>query len=348
MDNRGVYMITAGISRIGGKYRLRKELLKRTPYHEFFLSPFCGACWYELNKPRCRYECFNDADAELINYLLQIRKHPEEFDDLKQGVFGLVSQEICNRIINGKLQPENDVERAYFFYYLNKLTFGGVEGGESNYRGLTIPNGGDGRLNDQNIEKAKVNYKGLQGSFHQVRQTDVKKARASYKGINPKTTRPFSNNDCGLLTPLDPKAIKRLRYVNLTAYDFRKVYDLFYKAFYERKGLGPECLIYTDPPYPGTEGYYGSGFGEEEHKALVERMLDSPFHWMHSIGGECEALYIEPLKEEGWVIDPVKTKYSTDANSQNDIQEYICMNYDINELPLMQFISEQNTIENFI
>lgn len=424
-------MIKSGISQIGGKFRLYKELLKRTPYHEFFLSPFCGACWYELNKPRCRYECFNDLNSELINYFIQIRKHPKEFDEMKQGIFGLVSQEICNRIVKGDITPKNDLERAYFYYYLNKLTFGGGiwmvrknppykgidpsdQAGKFQYTGLinkgAMTQSGKGRVDTKEVEKAKKQYKyKTSGGTHGIisrtggfmnRDTDIEKAKeqyeyktkgyiglidqqtmpgridkpgikeakanyrglvgmgvvteinrdikkkSSFKGINPKTTRPFTNNDLGLLSPLDPECIKRLRYVNLTTYDFRKVYKLFYKAFYERKGLAHECLLYFDPPYPGTEGYYKTGFGEQEHLDLIEILINSPFHCMLSIGGECD-FYLEKFKENKWIIDSVKTKYSTDATSQKESQEYIIMNYDIYQLPLMIDSIEQKLIINY-
>ncbi len=133
-------------------------------------------------------------DSQYINYLLTIREHPNEFDDLKKGVFGLVSQEICNRIVSGQLQPQDNIEEAYFFYYLNKLTFGGTTG----FRGITLPS-----VSKKNqIEKVKSAFRGIA-------------PKSGYKGINPKTTRPYTNNDCGLLTPIDPNAIERLRYVNL-------------------------------------------------------------------------------------------------------------------------------------
>jgi len=285
---------------------------------------------YEINKARCRYECFNDLNAEIINYFLQVREHPKEFDDMKKGVFGLVSQEICNRIVNGKLTPKNDLERAYFFYYLNKLSFGGDSINYS-YRGITLPScsskyrGLSPSGLGKKAEEAKAQNKGLQGAGHQVRQTNVKDAKASYrgismktsyKGINPKTTRPYTNNDCGLLTPLDSETIKRLRYV--------------------RKELNKECFVYADPPYVGTEKYYNTGFGEAEHAQLVERMLETPFHFMLSIGGECEEIYVDPLKEAGWTIDEVFTRYSTDANSQDKVKEYIIYNYNINEVPMMR------------
>ena len=522
------------------------------PYHEFFLSLFCGACWVELNKPRSRYECYNDLDSEIINYLVMIERYPKEFDEMKQGVYGLVSQEICNRIVRGELKPRNDLERAYFFYFLNKLTFGGdvkkignnenahahqggimrptdpirkpqyekiknewetkgyvgiesgrsggtfnkqrvekikkefktkgyhglvdqklqnaridkpgVEEAKSTYRGIVLPTvckdksvndakanyggilggvhplknvskkgavekakkrykettfplfssgigGGDGAGNNDNIKKAKSRFKGMQPNGMQVRETNVKSAKASfaginntragnnasnmrdmdkwkkefkdtvnekkssfkgianhgatgwgtlesgevkkakqqyqavsYKGINPKTTRPYHNNDCGLLTPLDKKAIERLRYVNLTCYDFKRVYTLFYKAFHERKGLSRECFVYADPPYVGTEKYYGNLFPTENHQALIDFMLKTPFNFMLSIGGKCE-MYLEQLSD--WVIVPVKVRYSTDATSQKKSQEYIVMNYEVNDIGNMQ-IDNQYSLKRFM
>jgi len=329
----------SGISQIGGKFRLRKRLLEFTPYHEFFLSMFCGACHYELNKPRTRYECFNDIESEIINYFLMVREHPEEFNKMKEGIFGVVSQEIANRIVNGKINPKNDLERAYFFYYLNKVTFGGTIWKirkNPPYKGID-PSGNHIQYNK---------YRGL--TLPTSCKNDLRGVvpKASYKGINPKTTRPWSNNDLGLLTPLNIEAIERLKYVNMTAYDFIKVYKMFYKGFFERKKLTKECFIYADPPYPGTEKYYGTGFGEKEHLKLIEILINSPFNFMLTIGGECE-FYIEELKANNWFIEPVKVKYSTDANSQKESQEYICMNYDIKKVPKMIMVNQPNII-NYI
>jgi len=422
--------ISAGVSQIGGKFRLVKTILKLIPYHEFYLEPFLGAAWVLLNKPRCRYECGNDLNSELINYFLVIREYPKEFDALKQGVFGLVSQEICNRIVRGELVPRNNIERAYFFYYLNKLTFGGgvwmvrkkppykgiqphaaskneiknikenydikvekfsyagmgnstlmdgfrkrnikkakeeYEWKTKGYRSITLPSINSKYrgvvlptvCKDKSVNEAKASYGGLidvgnsGGSAYgkMPRKRDIHIYQKSYKqaqnkGINPKTTRPYTNNDCGLLSPIQPTAIKRLRYINLTTYPFQKVYNMFYQAFHVRKGLGPECFVYFDPPYPGTEKLYRSGFDLEDHQDLIKIIKESPFHVMLSIGSKCD-LYLEELKD--FNIIPVKVKYSTDANSQKESQEYIIMNYDINELPLMKFDSSQKTIlENFL
>ena len=37
--------IKSGISQVGGKFRLCNTILDYIPYHEFFLSLFCGACY---------------------------------------------------------------------------------------------------------------------------------------------------------------------------------------------------------------------------------------------------------------------------------------------------------------
>lgn len=445
--------ISFGISQIGGKYRLLNKILLYIPYHEFYLEPFVGSGIVIANKPRCRYECANDINSALINYLLIVKYYPEYLDQEKHGVMGLVSQEICNRIVRGELVPKNNLEAGLFFYYLNKLTFGGsVQKGftgivdqkrqnpridasgieeakqiydyktkgfggiinpraipqntlhdedfekikeNSPYRGVVLPT----VCKNKSINNAKANYRGLAGphplctvgkeqyvkeakkkyqekvnlqsdvpknapyaGIHNTRalgnsinSRDMEKWKqdfqnqtknAQHKGINPKTTRPFTNNDCGLLTPLNPNAIKRLRYVNLTCYHFKKLYKMFYRAFHKKKKLGPECFIYFDPPFPGgTEKYYDTIFEQKDHEALIKIIKDSPFHVMLSIGGECD-FYLEALNNFAQI--PVKVKYSTDANSQKDSQEYLIMNYDINKLPKMKFSSDQRTLLKFM
>lgn len=300
--------------------------MELTPKHDFFLSMFTGASHYEVDKPRCQYELFNDLDSELINYLITIKRNPKEFNEMKKGIFGLVSQEIVNRIVNGEIKPKNNIEKAYFFFYLNKTCFGGkVEKGK---RGISPI-----AFQDQ-INKAK-RFRGItlptSTKEINIEHYDEKKEKKSsrYKGINPKTTRPYSNNDLGLLTPIDPNVIERLRYVNLTCYDFRHCYKLFYEAFHERKKLSVECFIY------------------EDHQDLINLNLDSPFHIMQSIGGDCQ-FYLDSYEDAGWFIKEIKTKHSTDAKTQVEIIEYACMNYDISTFPKMIYDYPQKEIRSFI
>jgi hypothetical protein len=84
-----------------------------------------------------------------------------------------------------------------------------------------------------------------------------------------------------------------------------------------------------------------------------------------SIGGSCEK-YLKTFKELGWIIQEVKTRYSTDANTQKETIEYFIMNYritdaeytceinpDLPEFPIMkkdiqQFNVRQSTLGDFI
>lgn len=324
-------VISAGISQIGGKYRLRKDLLELTPLHAFFISLFCGACWYELNKPRVQYECFNDINSEYINYLEVVKCFPNRFDKLKEGVLGLVSQQIFNDIIKGVLVPENRIERAYFFYLLNKMGYSGTTSKEkpsdANFRGMKAP------ATDEKIKDFEKKFRGIVG-----------KNEVGFKGLNPKTTRPFSNNDLGILTPIDKEAVERLRYTLLTKYDFRHAYKLFHKGYHIKKGLTSQCFVFVDPPYPSTEKYYGNFFKEQDHYDLIDIMINSPFLFLLTIGCEC-GFYLDALKEAGWYIKKLKVKYSTDAGNQQDSIEYACTNFKIsNELPLMKYEYKQKVL----
>lgn len=284
---------------------------------EFYLEPFCGSAVILLNKERCRYECINDFNSELINYFLVIRKYPEEFETFKgkNSIFSLCSKELFERIIKGEIKPKNDIERAYLFFYVNKLSYASIETNKT-FGGVIGP--------------LEVDYK------------------SNFGGINPKTTRPFTNNDRGLLTPLDPRAIERLQYVNIMNYDFRHVYKLFYRGFYEKKGLTNRCFVYFDPPYPSKEKYYVGSFSDEDHLDLLEILINCPFYWMLSIGGDCR-LYLDAL--DMFFITEVKTKYQTDANSQDEITEYVITNYDPSEIgksiPASKPI-EQKSLSSFL
>lgn len=326
--------ITSGISRTGGKFRLVNTLLQYVPQHDYFFSCFLGSGVFEINKPRVKFEVFNDIDSELINYFLMIQQYPNEFDELKKGVFGLVSQEIFNRIISGKLQPRTDLERAYFFFYLNKCAFGG-----------SAPKGFGGM---QAAKPISPSYRGISPKSGYRGVTPMgghkKQNRLGYIGVSVKTTRPYTNNDMGILTPLNEEVIERLRYVNITSYPFNKAYKMFEKGLL-KKDITEEVFFYCDPPYVGTESYYGTGFGKEEHDILIEILQNTKFKFMLSIGGNCE-FYLDALKD--CIIKELKVKYSTDANSQKESTEYLIMNYDINKEALMTQSTDQGVMDRWL
>ncbi len=314
-------MLKSGISQIGGKFRLTKQLLNFVPYHEYFLSLFCGSCVFELNKPKPNhYECFNDKNSEIANYFIVIKKYFKEFEERRNsGPYTIVSRYLYDLLNAGILTPEDMIEQAIQFFYKIKLSFAS----QLTFRGL-IP---ETTSKKQFTEQAKKD-------FREAAEKNNYKTEGRFKSSLGKTTRPITNNDCGILTPLNQKLEERLKYVIIESLDFKKCYKSFYNAFYKRKGLMKEVFIYADPPYPGTEHYYGNLFTSEDHQDLIDIMLDTPFNFKLSIGKDCD-LYIDLLGDAGWIIKEVYTKYSTNANRQKLSKEYICMNYDIKKYPKM-------------
>jgi len=396
--------INPGINQVGGKYRLRKELVNHTPFHDYFISLFCGSCVYELNKKKAyKYECFNDLDSNYINYFEVIRDFPQEFDSLKEGVLGLISQKIFNDMKKGKIIPHNKIEQAFFFFYSNRIGFGGsgsydydlIKQIALGYFNLDLVNlykwnirqlrelfkfnidlqpeikktikmikNLNKQLRNQALEycikpaiEVNMNYRGATlptvMKEYQTKESieyykNISRIFPSFRGTNPKTTRPISNADGGLYTMIDPQAIERLRYVNLTSYDFRKVYKSLLTALNQKKGLTKQVFVYADPPYPDTEEYYTLyRFTLDDHYDLINIMKESPFHFNTSIGGECK-FYLEEFKDlKNWHIIPQEVKYCTSANNQEDKQEYFICNYDISKVPKMIHDSNQNTLERF-
>jgi len=309
--------LSTGINSPGGKWRLLFEVLMRMPQHDFYLELFYGSGIIGINKPRCRYEIFNDKYYEIYNYFYVLKYHYSEFRKAIKGLYELVCEKMYEDIQNGIVIPRNRIEQAVIFRYMNKLTRAGLNQLiKKDFRGLFPPTNTKKNV----IEKIKQEY--------------ITSNPNLFKGVRVNNTRPYTNNDNGLCTPIDFGVHENLKYVTLTCQDFREVYQTFYQKYHVERGLTRECFMYWDPVYPGKEHPYFHKFTDEDHAAVIEILLDTPFHFELSIGGNCE-FYLDAFKGPGFYIDSIYTKYSMNAKSQNKTQEYIIMNYDINKVPRM-------------
>lgn len=331
--NKSKYM-KSGINQIGGNFRTRKQIDEYTPYHEYFLSLFLGSGIYELNKPKAHhYECWNDANPRFANYFIVIKEFREKFEARrKEGPCVINCRYLYDLLNKGILTPNDMIDEAIHFHYQIKLT----HGSQLKYRGL-VP---ETTSKKDIIKTAKKTYQ------EKLENQESIECEGRFKSNLGKTTRPISNNDCGILTKINPNAQERLEYVIIECLDFRKCYEQFYKAYHVRKGLTKEVYVFADPPFPGTEGYYSGLFHPEDHHDLIKLALETPFHFNLQIGGECQ-FYLDTFKKAKWNIVPIENKHSLNAKVQSSRREYLIMNYDINKLPLMKYDSEQNTLEKF-
>ncbi|KKL47639.1 hypothetical protein LCGC14_2333550 [marine sediment metagenome] len=117
-------MLRSPLRWVGGKSRLRAEILKRFPPHTCYVEVFCGAGWVLFGKEAetSKVEIINDIDGELINFYRVLKHRPAEFAE--QFHLELVSRQLFNeyrRFEEGK----TELERAMRFYYVMRLCFGG-------------------------------------------------------------------------------------------------------------------------------------------------------------------------------------------------------------------------------
>lgn len=113
-------MIKSPIGWVGGKSRLRAEILKRIPDHTTYVEPFCGAAWVLFGKKPSAVEIINDIDGELTNFWRCVRERPLEL--LEKLRFRLACKPDFQR--ERDLSQGSEIERAARFYWLLKSSFG--------------------------------------------------------------------------------------------------------------------------------------------------------------------------------------------------------------------------------
>lgn len=105
---------------IGGKNLLAPEIIKRFPKHNCYVEPFCGGCNVILQKGPSKVEIVNDANADLVNFLLVLKEWPEKLYHECEAL--PYSQYLYEKWKWGKL-PKDDLERAVRFFYIVRSGF---------------------------------------------------------------------------------------------------------------------------------------------------------------------------------------------------------------------------------
>lgn len=133
-------MINSPFKWVGGKSRLRKQIISLLPKHTCYVEPFSGAAWVLFGKPRSDVEVLNDIDQELITFFRVVKEKPEEL--IAAFEWELVSRAEFQRLASLEPKALTDVQRAHRFYYLIMAGWGG----ESKYPRFqtSISDGGHG------------------------------------------------------------------------------------------------------------------------------------------------------------------------------------------------------------
>lgn len=124
---------------VGGKSKLRNEIISMIPPHKTYIEPFCGASWVLFEKPKSPIEFINDVDDELINIYLAVKNHNEKFLKIMDDKFpiseSLFDMYIDNRSIQSKIKKivKVNVYKAVIDYYIIMNSFNGNVSGKPSF-----------------------------------------------------------------------------------------------------------------------------------------------------------------------------------------------------------------------
>ena len=114
-------MMKPPINRMGGKSRLRKEIISMIPNHVCYVEPFFGAGWVYWAKEESEVEVINDKDQELINLFRIIKEHPEELERILRYEF--VSRDKFDFYKEIDTKYLTDIQRAARYLYIVSNSF---------------------------------------------------------------------------------------------------------------------------------------------------------------------------------------------------------------------------------
>jgi DNA adenine methylase len=116
-------MLNAPFCYMGGKSKLRKEIIKRLPEHTCFVEVFGGAAWVLFGKEPSKVEVYNDIDGDLVNFFRIIKSCHKAFVQALE--WSLISRRIFHDFLAQSPADLNEVQRAVRFYYIIKCSYGG-------------------------------------------------------------------------------------------------------------------------------------------------------------------------------------------------------------------------------
>ncbi len=137
----------------GGKYYARKLILEHVPPHTHYLEVFAGGASIFFAKHKSPHSQLNDIDEELINVYKNIRDNPKlliEFLTRRPLIEGRIPAHLVKDVEIGdplpatkelhfyfkkEFYPDNKLERAGRWFYLNRTSYSGIMNFQNMYWG---------------------------------------------------------------------------------------------------------------------------------------------------------------------------------------------------------------------
>ena len=107
----------------GGKFYARKLILECMLEHKNYCEPFVGGGSIFFAKDRVDSNILNDKDDELVNCYQVIR---DDLEDLIELLNGVPASKELHGYYKNEYKPKTDLERAFRYYYLNRVSYSGI------------------------------------------------------------------------------------------------------------------------------------------------------------------------------------------------------------------------------
>lgn len=106
---------------VGGKSKLKKEIISLFPEHKHYVEVFWGWLSVFFAKEPSKLETVNDINNDLINLYKVIKEYPQSLSHYLNLL--VVSRVVFNNIKLQKYTPRNHIDKAAYFYYLISQSF---------------------------------------------------------------------------------------------------------------------------------------------------------------------------------------------------------------------------------
>jgi len=172
----------------GGKFYARKLILEVIPQHESYCEMFCGGSSIFFAKPKVARNVLNDLDPELINCYLIIRDRVEE---LITALEGIPATKEKHAFYKNQYKPQNELERALRWFYLNRISYSGIMKMENCYWGYGEKYSMRPENWPKHLRKVSAKLSGVEFSMCDFSELTSKLAPDTFLFIDP----PYFNAD---------------------------------------------------------------------------------------------------------------------------------------------------------
>jgi len=119
----------------GAKGSIANWIIDFMPVHDTYVEVFGGSAGVLFNKPRSKYEIYNDINADLTQFFSVTRDRPDELASWLRSVpySRSVYEKWVGQFYDGE-RPDDPIERAGRYFALRHMQFAGVSSGENGFK----------------------------------------------------------------------------------------------------------------------------------------------------------------------------------------------------------------------